>query len=249
MKCQDQFCPLLLFRNYLPLPPLLEWSYYNELAHSKWQSRLWLGLQEKQGRNKGSSTLFLQLLGMKNSCEKPQEHWPALHIPKRSSASHEFNGSPVHFWLIRGGHTQRAGGHCGKLPKSILIFWRLYSTSLLRQVLKQCCATLNTAEGQELLQAQFVNTHFLVSKEKQPAWPLKCCGGRSPEDAYLQRQGDLPIGSQCLHIPQLYHRIVPALWVWCNSSASESGGGYGKDDSLRSQAWLLISPSLTTLIG
>lgn len=62
-----------------------------------------------------------------------------------------------------------------------------------------------------------------------------CYGGRgSQEDAYLQRQGDLPVGLQCLQIPHLYHRVVPALRVLYESSASKSerGDGMMKDDSL-----------------
>lgn len=90
------------------------------------------------------------------------------------------------------------------------------------------------SSGQEILQAQLVSI-LLIPKEKWPPCPLRCYEGRgSWEDAYLQRQGDLPVGLQCLQIPQLYHRAVPALWVLYGSSSSESRRGHGmmKDDSL-----------------
>jgi len=84
-----------------------------------------------------------------------------------------------------------------------------------------CCPERSL--GQEILQAQCVSTLFVIPKEKWPACPLRCYGGRGPqEDAYLQKLGNLPV-----RLSQLYHSVDPVLWVLYESSGSESGRGKG----------------------
>lgn len=82
---------------------------------------------------------------------KRQEHWPALqllHIPDRSNASHESLMVHLSTSNCRGQVPYRGTTITAvcKILKSILIFWSLYSPSLLRWALKQCCATLNVVQ-------------------------------------------------------------------------------------------------------
>ena len=66
-------------RSPFPKKGELQWSHYNELAHSlsslwlsqKLPSRPWLSLQKKQGRNRGIAPSSPCPLG--TVCEKPQE--------------------------------------------------------------------------------------------------------------------------------------------------------------------------------